>query len=62
MGRALVGLLVLLIAACSGKPAPPSERTATDPDERALGAWFHPRSQGNRIKNCHYLDIFECIF
>ena len=36
MGRALVGLWVLLIAACSGKPAPPSERTATDADERAL--------------------------
>ena len=44
MGRALVGLWVLLIAACSGKPAPPSERTATDADERALREWFHPRS------------------
>ena len=44
MGRALVGLLMLLIAACSGKPAPPSERTAPDADERALREWFHPRS------------------
>ena len=44
MGRTLVGLLMLLIAACSGKPAPPSERTETDTDERALGAWFRPRS------------------
>jgi len=44
MGRALVGLFVLLIAACSSKPAPPSGQTETDADERALRAWFHPRS------------------
>ena len=44
MGRALVGLWVLLMVACSGKPAPPSERSAADADERALRAWFHPRS------------------
>ncbi|HOW61176.1 MAG TPA: lytic transglycosylase domain-containing protein [Candidatus Contendobacter sp.] len=44
MGRALVGLCVVLIAACSGKPAPPSGQTAPDADERALREWFHPRS------------------
>ena len=44
MGRALVGLFVLLIAACSDKPAPPSGRTAPGADERALREWFHPRS------------------
>jgi len=45
MGRWVVYLLVLLIAACSGKPAPPSERAAADPpDERALREWFHPHS------------------
>lgn len=44
MGRALVGLWVLLIAACSGKPAPPSEPSATDADEWVLREWFQPRS------------------